>query len=142
MAWNVLFKNSLPLSVRTQAGRLRTAFEYFASIERNVELTAVPVLDRSGTICRYFENASITLNRYLYLSLYVVSDSISIKSHSQTSIKFVTVYGFVGNLLRIGLCIVYAFCFNRHASTDSLDMAFKAVTIFAAVVKAEVRDGV
>ena len=65
MGWNVLFKSSLPLSVRTQTGRLRTGFEYFASIERYTELTAVPVLDCSGMICRYFEKASITLNIYL-----------------------------------------------------------------------------
>ena len=41
----------LPLSVRTQMGRLRTGFEYFARIKRNAELTAAPVLTRSGTMC-------------------------------------------------------------------------------------------
>ena len=64
MSWNDLFKNSLPLSVRTKIGLLRTGFEYFASIDRNAELTPVPILDRSGTICRNFEKTSITLNRY------------------------------------------------------------------------------
>ena len=142
MACNVLFKNSLPLSVRTQTGRLRAGFEYFASIDRNAELTAVPVLDRSGTICRYFEKVSITLNIYLYLSLYLLRDGISIRSHSQTYITFVTVYGFLGNLLRIGLCNVYAFCFNSYTSTERLDFDFEAVANFAAVEKAEGKDGV
>ena len=81
---------SLPLSVRIQAGHLRTGIEYFARIEKT-ELTAAPVLARSGTICRYFEKTSITLNRYLYLSLYLLRDRIFIKSHSQASIIFVTV---------------------------------------------------
>ena len=74
MAWNVLFKSSLPLSVRTQTGRLRTGLEYFASIERNAELTAVPVLDRSGTISRYFEKESMTLNRYIYIIIVVLTE--------------------------------------------------------------------
>ena len=76
MAWNVLLKNSLPLSVRTKTGRLRSGVDYFASIDINAELTAVPILDRSGTICRYFEKVSITLNRYLYLPLYLLRDCI------------------------------------------------------------------
>ena len=59
----------LAFTVRTQMGRLRTGFEYFARIQRNAELTAAPVLARRGTMCRYFENTSITLNRYLYRSL-------------------------------------------------------------------------
>ena len=142
MDWNVLFKISLRLSVRTETRRLRTCLEYFASIDRNAELTAVPVLDRSGTICRCLVKVCITLNRYLYLSLCLLRDCISIRSHSQTSIKFVTVYRFLGNILRIGLCNVYAFCVNSHASNDRLDIDFEAVANFAAVEKAEGRDGV
>ena len=86
----------LPLSVRTQTESLRTGVEYFASIKINVELTAVSVFALSGTICRFFEKISITLNRNLYLSLYLLRDRISIRPHSQTSIIFVTVYGFLG----------------------------------------------
>jgi hypothetical protein len=65
MSWKDLFKNSLPLSVRTQIGRL---CEYLAKIERNAEATAVPVFVLSGTMCRNLENTSITDNKYLYLS--------------------------------------------------------------------------
>ena len=45
-----VFKNSSSISVRTQIGRLRRGFEYFARIDRNAELTAVHVFDRSGKI--------------------------------------------------------------------------------------------
>ncbi len=117
-AWNFPFINSLPLSVRTQKGLLRTGFEYFARIERNAELTAVPILARSGTMCRYFEKTSITLNRYLYLSLYLLRESISIKSHSQTSIILVTLYGFLRKRLRVGRCFVNASCCNNQSYTD------------------------
>ena len=58
------------------------------------------------------------------------------------STKFVIVYGFLGNHLRIGLCSVYAFSFISHASPDRLDFDFEAVATFATVVKAEGRDGV
>ena len=120
-------QNSLPLSVRTQTGRLRTDFEYFASIERNAEVKAVPVFARSGTTCRYFEKTSITLNMYLYLSLYLLRDRIYIRSHSQTSIILVTVYGFLRKRLRVGLCFVYASCRNSHALTDRRDFEFTAL---------------
>jgi hypothetical protein len=52
MSWNDLFKNSLPLSVRTQIGRLH---EYFSRIERNAEAIAVPVFVLSGTMFRDLE---------------------------------------------------------------------------------------
>ena len=141
-AWNVPFKNSLPLSVRTYTWRLRTLFQYFASIERNAELTAAPFLARSGTICRYFEETLITLNRYLYLSLYLLRDRISIRSHSQKSIILVTVYGFLGKRLRMGLCFVYASCRNSHAFTDRWDWDVTAIVIIATDPKAEGRERV
>ena len=136
IAWNILFKNSHPLSVRNQTGRLRTGFEYFASIDRITELTAVPVFDR-----RYFEKVSITLNRYLYLSLYLLRDSISIRSLSQTSITFVTVYGFLGNHFRTGRCNVYESCFKSHDLISCLDFNFVAAASFCTVENAEGWDG-
>jgi hypothetical protein len=93
MSWNDLFKSSLPLSVRSQIGRL---CEYFVRIERNMEATAVPVFNVSGTICTNLEKTSITHNRYLYLSLYLLRDWMSKRPHSQTSTTFVTSYGFLG----------------------------------------------
>jgi hypothetical protein len=62
MSWNDLFKNSLPLSVRNQIGRLR---EYLASIESNAEATAVPAFVLRGTMCRNLEKTSIT-DSYIY----------------------------------------------------------------------------
>ena len=141
IAWNVLFKNSLPLSVRTQIGCLRTGFEYFASIDRNAELKAVPVFNRSGTICRYFEKTSVTLNRYLYLSLYFLRDCMTIRSHSQTSITFVVVYGFLGNRVRTGLCNVYESCFKSHDLISCLDFDFAAAASFSNVENAEGLEG-
>ena len=100
---------------RTQTRHLRTGIEYFASIEQNAELTAAPVTARSGMICRYFEKTSITLNRYLYLSLYLLRDGTSIKSHFQTSIILATVYGFLGKRLRVHLYFVNASCRNSNS---------------------------
>ena len=140
IAWNVLFKSSLPLSVRTQTGRLLTGFKYFASIDRNAELTDVPVFDRSGTIFRYFEKVSITLNRYLYFSLYLLRDCISIMSHPQTSITFVTVNVFLGNQVRTGRCNVYESCFKSHDLILCLDFDFVAAASFCTVENAEGRE--
>ena len=130
------------LSVRTQTGRLRTGFEYFASIERNAELTGVPVFARSGTICRYFEKISVTPNRYLYLSLYLLRERINIRSHSQSPIILVTVHGYLGKRLREGVCFVYASCRNSHALTDRRNFEFTALANLAADAKAQERDGV
>ena len=132
----LLSHHRLEYSVRNQTGRLRTGFEYFASIDRITELTAVPVFDR-----RYFEKVSITLNIYLYVSLYLLTDCLSIRSHSQTSITFVTVYGFLGNRLRTGLCNVYVSCFKSHDLILCLDFAFVAAESFCTVENLEGREG-
>ena len=83
-------------------GRLRTGFEYFARIERNAELTAAPVLARSVTMCRYLEK-NVVHAQQIFISIIVVTvDRIYIKSHSQTSIILVTLFGFLGKRLRFG----------------------------------------
>lgn len=74
MHWKELFKNYLPLSVRTQRGRLRRGLEYFGSlnIDRNAEATAGNVLDFSGTMYRNLEKSTITIDKYLYVSLNIL----------------------------------------------------------------------
>ena len=53
-----------------------------------------------------------------------------------------TVYGFLENVLRIGLCSLYSSCLNSHALIDRLDFDLDAAAKFAAVVKAVGREGV
>ena len=61
---------------------------------------------------------------------------MSIRSHSQTSITFVTVYGFLENRLRTGLCNVYESCFKSHDWISCLDFAFVAAASFRNVENA------
>ena len=107
---SILFAFIRPYPDGTSAHGLRILREE----ERNADLTAAPVLARSGTMCRYLEKTSITLNRYLYLSLYFMRDRVCIKSHSQTSIILVTLYEFLGKRLRIGRCFVNTSCCNNQ----------------------------
>jgi hypothetical protein len=103
MSWNGLFKNSFPLSVCTQTGRLRKGLMYLGSLgtDWNADATDGTVFDFRGTTCNYFEKTSITLNKYLIPPLYLLSPCTSTKSHSQTSIIF-TLQGLRGNLFRTG----------------------------------------
>ena len=64
---------------------------------------------------------------------------MSIRSHSQTSITFVTVYRFLGNRLHTGRCNVYDSYFKSLASIACLDFAFVA---FASFCNVENADGV
>ena len=61
-----------------------------------------------------------------------------IRSHSQTSVTFVTVYGFLGNRLRTGLCNLYESCFKSHDLFSGLDFDFVAAASFCNVEKAPV----
>ena len=52
-------------------GRLFMCLDYFGSSKmlRNAEVTSLPVFDSSGTMCKYFENTSITDSKNLCLLL-------------------------------------------------------------------------
>jgi len=67
MSWKCRFKNSFPLSVRTQIGRLCRCVEYlgFLKIDFNAHVAVVPVFDFRGTMCNNFENTSITVSKNL-----------------------------------------------------------------------------
>ena len=57
----------------------------------NAAVTEGPVFDFRGTTLRYFEKMSVTLNKYLFPLLYLLSPYTSTKSHSHKSIIFFTV---------------------------------------------------
>ena len=59
-----------------------------------------------------------------------------IRSHSQMSITFVTLYGFLGNRLRTDLCNEYESYFKSHGSTRLLDFVFVAAASFRNVENA------
>ena len=132
--WNVLFRNSFPLSVRTMIGRLLGEPEYVGSLNmlRNAVVTSLPVFDLSGTTCKNFENTSIAVSKnLLLLILYLLIAWTSTRSHSQTSITLFTVYGFRGKCFRTGLCRVYASCFSEQA-LRLLAVCFLTPVCFAA----------
>ena len=62
---------------------------------------------------------------------------MSVRSHPQTSIAFVTLYGFLGNRLRTALCNVYESCFKSHDFISCLDFDFVAAANFRNVENAE-----
>ena len=64
-------------------------------------------------------------------------DCMSFRSHSQTSITFVTVYGFLGNRLRTGLNKLYESCFKGHDLISCLDFEFVASSRFCILENAE-----
>ena len=74
--WNWVFKNSKPLSVRTHTGRLRIGFVYLGSwnIDSSAAATSFPVFVRRGTLCKYFQNKSITCSRSNYYIFSSMSD--------------------------------------------------------------------
>jgi hypothetical protein len=110
-------------------GHLRSGSEYFGSLKmlRNAEVTSLPVLDFSGTMCKNFENTSIAVSKNLYPFLYLLRFCTSTRSHSQKSITLVTVYGLRGKCFRTGLCRVYASCFyNQDLSLCLVTLVFFA----------------
>ena len=62
---------------------------------------------------------------------------MSSRSHSHTSITFVTLYGFLGNPLRTDRCNVYESCFKSHDWKACLDFDFVTVASFCNVENAE-----
>ena len=120
--WKVEPRNTLLLSVRTKMGRRFRGFIYLSSFKTvsNASLTALPVIDFNGKISKYFEK-TITIRRYLWLSLCLVRDWTSTKSDSQTSKTLETVYGFLGIRFRTGLWRVCAsFCSSHGFSSLGL----------------------
>ena len=62
---------------------------------------------------------------------------MSIRSHSQSSMTFVTVYGFLGKRLHTGRCNVYEFFFSSHDLIERLDFAYVPAASFLTFEKAE-----
>ena len=58
---------------------------------------------------------------------------MSIGSHSQTSIRFVTVYGFLENRLPTVLCNVYESSFKSHDLISCLDFDILVAAFFCNV---------
>jgi len=83
---------------------------WFLKISLNASATDFPVLPLSGSIQPYFENASITVRRYLTPRLNFENDCISTRSAAQIlSIPFTYTFRF-GKFLMMGLWSSSANC--------------------------------
>src|SRR5436190_4348059 len=94
--------NSFPLSDCMFCGFLLSA----ANIDSRALLTSFPVFLRSILTQQYFENTSITTNKYLYPSLYGARLLNTAKSTCQRSSILFTMYLFLGNLFLLCTCNV------------------------------------
>ena len=108
MSWNDLFKNSFPLSVRTQTGRHRIGFKYLGVV------TALPVLLISGMNCKNLEKHLLQLvdiwrRRYICWGPGPRPDHIPTRHLYYSQCRGSREYVFAP------LCNVYASCFNSHA---------------------------
>ena len=106
-------------------------------MDRNAEAIYGPLFVFTGTRYRYFENTSITYRMYLCILLYISRDCTSNRSHSHTSIGFVTVYGLRKNRPLTGLCCVNSSSYSSHSLNSDLFFLGIAAASFSKVEEAD-----
>jgi hypothetical protein len=107
-------------------------------VDRNAKTLDGPLFVFTRTKCRNFENTWITDRMYLCIPIYFARDCTSNKSHSHTSIRFVTVYGLRKIGILAGLFCVYAFGCSNNALMSDLFFLGMAASSFS---KVEETDG-
>ena len=79
MSWKCRFKNSFPLSVRTQIGCLCIGLEYlgFSRNDLSADVTAVPDIDLKGIMCKNFEK-NIDYRHQILVLIMKFSESLNV----------------------------------------------------------------